>query len=346
MQKPKFIAVGDTVNDVFIKITDAAVHCRIDKNECELCLRYSEKVPFESATQVDGVGNSPNAAVSAGRLELEASLVSAIGTDYQGELAFAALKKNTINLDYLKRSDIPSNFHYVLWFGNDRTILVKHEKHLYHFPTALAVDWIYLSSLGGHLEHIHTEIADYLKNNPDTKMTFQPGTFQMKLGVEKLKDIYEQTELFVCNVEEAEQILGYDNPALHRDQSSHVRHTPEFEAHVKDMMQQFHALGPKLVSISDGPNGAFASDGTNSYYLPIYPDPKEPLERTGCGDAFASTFSSYLAQGYSFTDAFLRAPINSMNVVQHIGAQEGLLTKEKLEEYLTQAPSDYKIKEI
>ena len=30
-----------------------------------------------------------------------------------------------------------------------------------------------------------------------------------------------------------------------------------------------------------------------------------------------------------------------MNVVQHIGAQEGLLTRDKLEEYLANRPDDY-----
>lgn len=344
--QPKFLAVGDTVNDAFIRITDASVHCRVDKNECELCLRYSEKVPFESVTQVDGVGNSPNASVSAGRLGLNSYLVSALGNDYQGDLALTALKKNTVSLEYIARSDTPTNFHYVLWFGNDRTILVKHEKHLYHLPTSLAVDWIYLSSLGGHLEYIHDEIAEYLTKNPNTKMTFQPGTFQMKLGTEKLKNIYQKTELFVCNVEEAEQILDHEGAVLHRDQSPHTRHTPEFETHVVEMMHKFHALGAKLVSVSDGPNGAFASDGTTAYYLPIYPDPKEPLERTGCGDAFASTFSSYLALGYSFEESFRRAPINSMNVVQHIGAQEGLLSFEQIEEFLKNAPEGYDIKKL
>jgi hypothetical protein len=32
-----------------------------------------------------------------------------------------------------------------------------------------------------------------------------------------------------------------------------------------------------------------------------------------------------------------------MNVVQHIGAQEGLLTEEKLEELLKQAPAGYEL---
>jgi len=44
----------------------------------------------------------------------------------------------------------------------------------------------------------------------------------------------------------------------------------------------------------------------------------------------------------SIPEALRRAPINSMSVVQYIGAQEGLLSKEKLEKYLENAPVDYK----
>ena len=50
-----------------------------------------------------------------------------------------------------------------------------------------------------------------------------------------------------------------------------------------------------------------------------------------------------MALGMSPLDALLWGPINSMSVVQKIGAQEGLLSKEKLEEYLKIAPENYKV---
>ena len=48
-------------------------------------------------------------------------------------------------------------------------------------------------------------------------------------------------------------------------------------------------------------------------------------------------------------DAITWAPINSMNVVQHVGAQEGLLTKDQIISYLRMAADkypDYALKEI
>jgi hypothetical protein len=40
------------------------------------------------------------------------------------------------------------------------------------------------------------------------------------------------------------------------------------------------------------------------------------------------------------------APINAMSVTQQIGAQKGLLSQEKIEEYLQNAPDDYKIQKL
>jgi hypothetical protein len=53
-----------------------------------------------------------------------------------------------------------------------------------------------------------------------------------------------------------------------------------------------------------------------------------------------------LAIDMSLPDALMRGPINSMNVVQHVGAQAGLLSRDKLEAYLANAPQDYIIKQI
>jgi sugar/nucleoside kinase (ribokinase family) len=76
--------------------------------------------------------------------------------------------------------------------------------------------------------------------------------------------------------------------------------------------------------------------------MPPYPDPAPPYERTGAGDAFASTFVAALIKGSNLEGALQWAPINSMNVVQHVGAQEGLLTEKDLGELLAKAPEWYK----
>lgn len=325
-----FVAVGDILTDAFIKIKDAAVHCRLDNTNCELCFRYGDKVPFEDVTVIRGVGNAPNGAVSAARLGLSVALVANIGEDDEGEKCKLQIEKEGINTSFISsHAGFKTNYHYVLWYEVDRTILTKHA----NFPRQLpdispAPKWLYLSSLGDGTEEYHAQIMDYLEKNTETNLAFQPGTYQMKQGVEKLSRIYKRTNLFVCNKEEAGRITG-----LPIDD-------------VKSLFATIHSYGPKLICITDGPNGVYASDGNKVVFLPPYPDVNPAYERTGAGDAFASTVASALAMDVPFFEALLWGPINSMSVVQKIGAQEGLLSKDQLLEYLKNAPAEYQIKEI
>ncbi len=93
-------------------------------------------------------------------------------------------------------------------------------------------------------------------------------------------------------------------------------------------------------------DGAYASDGSNAWFMPPYPDPKPPISRTGAGDAFSTGFFCALIHGLSVYDALRWAPIESMHVVQFFGAQTGLLSKRRLLELLRKAPKNYMPKEI
>jgi sugar/nucleoside kinase (ribokinase family) len=96
------------------------------------------------------------------------------------------------------------------------------------------------------------------------------------------------------------------------------------------------------VVVTDGPAGAYASDNQDRFKMPPYPDPAPPFERTGAGDALASTFVAALIQGSNIEGALQWAPINSMNVVQYVGAREGLLSEKSLSELLEKAPESYR----
>ncbi len=78
----------------------------------------------------------------------------------------------------------------------------------------------------------------------------------------------------------------------------------------------------------------------------MYPDPKEPVSRTGAGDACSSTIVAALMQGLTPKEALTWGPVNSMNVVQYIGAQGGLLRKNELEQILETKPDSYRVEQI
>lgn len=333
MSQIDFLAVGDITTDAFIKIKDAHLTCSIDKEKCELCFRFGDKVPYESVEVISAVGNSPNAAVSAARLGLKVGLISDMGDDVIAQDSVRYLKSENIETSFIKlHKGKRSNYHYVLWYDVDRTILVKHQDYPYQFPDAEPPKWLYLSSLSEHSEKYHGQIAEYLKKNPDVKLAFQPGTFQIKLGALKLKEIYKRTEIFFSNIEESQKIL-----------KTEVKNT---EKNIGKLLKGIHLLGPKIVCLTDGPRGAYAFDGENMFFVPPFDPLKKAFERTGAGDAFASTVASALALGKTLQESLKLGPINAGSVVQQVGAQKGLLSLQKLEELLETAPKDYKLVKI
>jgi ribokinase len=80
--------------------------------------------------------------------------------------------------------------------------------------------------------------------------------------------------------------------------------------------------------------------------MPMYPDPAPPVDRTGAGDSFSSTFTAAIALGKTPAEALTWGPVNSMSVVQYIGAQKGLLTLDELNKYIAEGPEEYKAKMI
>ena len=332
-----FVAIGDIVIDAFISLKAARV--REEKGHPELCFSFADKIPYETVDVIPAVGNSANASVSASRLGLDSALVTNIGADDNGRTCQRVLENEGVSTDFVKiHPDQKTNYHFVLLYQADRTILVKHEEFDYKVQDIGEPKWVYLSSLAENSLPYHNKISTYLKANPEIKLAFQPGTFQMELGYEKLKNIYENTEIFFCNVQEAKRILGDIEPTILIDSFNSDKKKIIFR-----LLQEMKKLGPEIVIITDGPNGAYAYDGGKTLFVPMYPDQKKPFDRTGAGDAFSSTVTSALACGKTLEEALLWGPINSMSVIQYIGAQKGLLTREQLEKYLAEAPEDYKV---
>ena len=328
--------IGDITTDAFIRLNDAHVNCKIKHEDCELCLRFGDKVPFEYVKVVRAVGNAANAAVTAARLKLNSALISNIGDDENGHECLTELQKNGVITSFVKvNPNKPTNYHFVLWYDTDRTILVNHTEYDYRLPKFSEPKWLYLTSVGENTLSYHLEISEYLLANPKVKLAFQPGTFQIKMGYKKLKAIYERSQVLVVNMEEADRIL-----------SSAENGNAIFRAEPKSILKALTELGPKLVVVTDGPNGAYMFDGDHYYQMPIYPDPRPPFERTGCGDAWASTFVSALAMGKPPLEALVMAPVNPMSVAQFIGSQEGLLKLDQMNWWLERAPEEFKPKEI
>ena len=324
MKNIDILTIGDVATDVFIKIKDAEATCDADGAHCKLCLTYGGKIPYESALVCNGVGNSSNVAVAASRLGLNSSLISYVGNDVSGKENLLHLGKENVNTDYVSIvNDKESNYHYVLWYKTDRTILVKHTE----FPYSLQKDiiepkWVYLSSLASNSIEYHKEIIEYVKSHPSVSLAFQPGTFQIKLGIEELKEIYKIAKVFLCNYQEAQKILSVQEKDIYK------------------LSKAIYDFGPKIVVITDGVNGSYSYDGNDMLFMKAID--KDTVESTGAGDAFSGAFISALTLGKDIPTAMIWGAVNATSVVEHIGPQKGLLTKDEIEEHIKNLSIDYK----
>lgn len=328
---PYLLAIGDIFTDAFIKLSEDVAHVDTDENDQKwLNIPFGGRPPYEEVEIVQSVGPAPNSAVSFARLGLDAGLLAWLGDDKAGDDSLKHLTSEKVDVSLMnQKKDTNSNYYYVLRLGAERTILTKDEdyEYVWHEPSRVP-DWIYLASISEDSWQLHVDLLNYLEKHPNTKLVLQPGTFHFKWGKEKLKDIFARSYVTIMNREEAVDITKRSYDSLH------------------ELADGLHELGPKIVVITDGPSGSYASFDGKLVSMPNYPDPAPPYDRTGAGDAFASTIVAALALGETMETALSWAPINSMSVVQKLGAQAGLLSKSEIKQYLEKAPADYKITQM
>jgi ribokinase len=327
----RVLAIGDIVTDAFISLREDQAEVTTDEHGTKrLSMEFGSKPPYDHVDIIQAVGNSANAAVSLSKLGLKADLMAFLGDDQAGKDSLRYLAEQKVGTELISaQAGQKSNYHFALRYGADRTILIKYEDYDYAWREPVnKPDWIYLSMISKSAWKLHDDMLAYLEKNPDIKLAFQPGTFHFEWGTDKLAGVYKRSYIVFMNREEAALVTGKSTES------------------VKDLALALHELGPQVVVITDGPNGSYLSGDYKFLSMQNYPDPAPPFDRTGAGDAFASTIVAALARGESLETAMSWAPINSMSVVQKLGAQAGLLNIEEIKTYLATAPEDYKIKEL
>jgi sugar/nucleoside kinase (ribokinase family) len=309
------IAVGDATEDVFLQLKEA--HFHMHDHVQELAIRFATKVPVERVDKLIG-GNAANLAIGSSRLELKASLYSVLGLDEQGRKILKFLKKERVNTRYVRLlKGKETNYSVVLNHGAERTILIYHVPRNYYLPRFEKSKWLYVSSMGKGNEKLFPYFLDYIKKN-DSKLGFNPGTHQLRLGKEKLKKMLEASEVVLLNKEEVQFL------------------TKAKSNNIKTLLKEYYKLGMKIAVLTDGPNGSYVYDGEDFWFQDIYDVPI--IERTGCGDSYSTGFIAALIHGYNFKEGMRWGTINAASVIQKIGPQEGLMKLAQLKDILKKHP--------
>lgn len=326
--KPSILTIGDIASEALITLAKQDVEVEGTKNKRTMTIDLGAKIASKSSEVQDAVGGAANAAVAFSKLGVQPSLMSWLGDDTVGRRSRRYLQEHGVDMSGVStKSSARTNYHYVLRYGPERTIISNYEQFDYVWRNPVCQpDWLYLSSISTSARQLHDDLLEYLEQHPAVKFAFQPGASHLQWGAKDLKKLYARADLLIMNLKEAMTVTGRQicNIAL--------------------LLRQLHQMGAKTVVLTDGAEGAYAFDGTQELAVPSYPDPAKPVDRTGAGDAFAATLVAEFAKGAELKDALLSAPINSMSVVQYVGAQAGLLTTKELNEYLDKASDEYAVR--
>ncbi|OGY29893.1 MAG: hypothetical protein A3F35_00440 [Candidatus Woykebacteria bacterium RIFCSPHIGHO2_12_FULL_45_10] len=318
------IAVGDATIDTFIKIHDAHVQCNVNKEDCQLCVNYADKIAVDSISHLVA-GNAANNAVGSARLGMNSAIYVNIGEDDSGEKIKNQLEKEGVDSRYvIVNKGMDSNYSAVLNFEGERTIFVYHQHWNYRLPALEPAKWVYLTSLSKSFAE-STLVADlvvYLKET-GAKLSYNPGTYQMEVGVKNDPELLKLTELLFVNVEEAKRILGIA-------ESTHI----EIKALLKKTISD---LEVRNAVITDGREGSYAFDRKNYWRIKEFPG--ERLEATGAGDAYATACQAAIFYGHSLAEGMAWGAINASYKVKKVGPQAGLLRKDEMEKVLSENPS-------
>jgi ribokinase len=329
-QRFDIVFVGDTAADLYLTVADDAVTVEQGPDSRRLVLPFGAKLTCEVTCAVAAGGNSANAAVACARLGLRTALVAYVGDDQAGRDAVVSLQIEGIDTAFVRPDPtVPTNRNFVLRVGHERTILVHHEQHDYRWPDLQPEEvpsWLFVSSVGRDAHEYENQIVDWLDATPEVALAFEPGTLQIARGAGQLDRLFRRSSVVVCNREEAETLTG-EHPGVDP----------------RVLLDRMLSLGAEQVVITDGSAGAYGSDGVVHLAVPVFPDDAPVTDRTGAGDAFASTLVAGLASGLCLDEAMARAPVNSMRVVQQVGSQSGLLDDGTLETLLAGSPEAYSV---
>lgn len=313
----KTLVVGSSDIDIFASLKNESLAKRSGQ---EVSFDLGAKVPVQIKAMTMG-GNGANVSVGMKKLGMDVSFYTYLGTDILSKQIEQELEQNGIEvIEDIKRGE-KTSLSYILDLSSDRIIFSHHEKRDYGFEKERlsGFESMYLTSIGAEWKEAYLKIAQYVAAQNIT-LAFSPGSPQLADINEIVLDVVSKSSLLFMNKEEGEKIL---------------QATGEKSNDMKELLEKLLQLGPKVVSITDGRNGSFAASDGAYYHIDPFDKNAKGEDKTGAGDSYAAAFLSSYLMGNDLQTCMKWGAVNSNSVMQKVGAQMGLLTKEELEEKLS-----------
>jgi len=310
--KYDFITIGGAVRDFTFYLES------LKKKDSKLiCFLPGTKINIKDAYFTTG-GGACNVAVGLANFGLKVATIIRIGKDHLGQAILEKLKEKRVDTRFVQIDDkLHTGISAIIQpRGGERTILTYRGANdnlqlpitNYQLPMTR---WIYIASLSGeNWENLLNKIFNLKSRISNLRIVWNPGIIQLKAGRERLAKFLRKTDVLILNRQEAATLIS-KNPKQ-----------------IQNLLLKIYQLGPKIVVITCGKEGAYVMDKNEIHYQPAHPAKR--VDTTGAGDSFSSGFLAGLVLFNNIKKALKLGILNSAANLTKIGAQEGLLTKKDL----------------
>ena len=306
------ICLGDATIDIFLPLDRDNQNYKL--NETEISFDLGDKFLADGYKLFLG-GIASNVAVGLSRLGKKVALVTELGEDELSETILKKLKSENVSTELIKINGKAQTTLSVIIMSQKKHILFDAhnlKEHQFNLENSNS-SWLFIAGLGEKWKETYESALNFTEAK-NIKIAFAPGTNQVQEGKDKIAKVLDKTEIVFVNKTEAQIIL-------------------EETGNIENLLKSFKSLGPKNVVITDGTNGSYALDSdSNFFHQEIVAS--ETVETTGAGDAYAAAFFAAFISNKPIQECMRWGALNSSSVIEHIGAQEGLLTLEEMEKKL------------
>lgn len=309
--KYDIITIGGAVRDFTFYVEKLK-----EKTSSTVCFLLGAKINIKEAYFTHG-GGACNVAVGLSNFGLKVAAIARLGKDHSGQAILEKLKEKKVDTRFIQ---IDEKLHtsvstIIQPRGGDRTILTyrganENLKIDQYQKDLINSKLIYIAALDGDWQKTLTKIFNSKSKNQNLKIAWNPGMIQLKAGKKKLAPFLKKTEILIVNRKEAAILSGKD------------------ENIISLLLKSLAQLGPKIIVITCGSDGAYVMDKNGILYEAS--KSTKIIDTTGAGDSFSSGFLAGLILWRDLGKALKLGIINSAANLKIVGAQEGLLTKKDL----------------
>jgi ribokinase len=352
----KSLTIGSATIDTIAIIASDRIErmSMLNADSAFLLLREGSKTEATDVSTHTG-GGAVNSAVSMSRLGLDVSALVKLGRDTRAETVLARLMAEGISTRWAVRDEdaptgasvmVSSHDHNaaVFTFRGANTLLKAEDIK----DEAFAVDLVHVASLSNESAELFPDIIGKAKA-AGALVTANPGPRQLAARGPAFEACLSKIDVLSINLSEAEVMLpsliarfGEDGPAIEGSNlprlAAHGLNGGGFHMTLRAFVAAVSSLGPRYLLLTDGNDGAYVSTKDELMFCPSL---KVQVAGTaGAGDAFTSTFASFIAFGNKPEQALRAGTVNAASVVSHIDTQTRLLPRAEIEKRVAARSSE------